>query len=225
MAYYKVEIEYRNVLKAELYKIGKAQKNIFGGMIKAREQTIADMKEHLNDDSLYLYAHEHSAANRPRSNSQVRETHGADHFKFLKATQPIGQVVAFNVVMIANPDDEDGVGNILLRGAMPHPINPQKLTGWLQWTRGGYSRRAQHVEHPGHPSYAEYFNQWLIESGRQHYNAAMAELIALGDGIFKQRTFSTALQVSMPGEQGLRDISKSDYIVRFPAGMYDGGGE
>lgn len=222
MAYYKIDIEYRSALKAELFKLGKAKKNIYAGMVAARNNTIADMTEYLNDDSLYAYPHEHSAENR-QSSSQVRETHGADHFKFLKPTKPIGQVVSFDTVMIAEPDDPDGVGNILLTGARPHSYEP-KDAEYFSYRRRGDSWRVKHTNHPGHPSYGEFFNEYLMAAGRKHYSVAIAELVGMGDGIFKERTFKTAMQVTVPGEAGVYDVKKSDYIVRFPAGMYETGG-
>jgi hypothetical protein len=179
-----VQMDCAIAVKTMIREIRTAKGNINKALAVGNRNAQVNVIKFLDDPNTYEYPGEHMQENRPGSDSQVRTSHGSDHFKVQRVQDPATSQAFYGITVSPNEKEPEPIGTYILAGTTPH-----KMTGnpTLVWTRSksGFTDAKRVVMHLGAASYGEWLGGFIEQIAENELRKAVVAIIELGDGIWR----------------------------------------
>jgi len=138
----------------------------------------------LDDPNTYEYPNEHMQENRPGSDSQVRTSHGSDHFKVQRVQDPSTSQAFYGITVSPNEKEPEPIGTYILAGTTPHKMTGNPTLVWKR-SKSGFTDAKLAVSHLGAASYGEWLGGFIEQIAENELHKAVGTIIALADDIWR----------------------------------------
>lgn len=185
-----VKMDCTIAVKTMVRQINTATVNINKILVIGNQNAKAAVVNFLDSNDTYEYPGEHMQQNRPGSDSQVRTSHGSDHFRVQKVQNPSTTEAFYGIVVGQNPEEPEPIGTYILAGTLSHEIEGYPLV-WRR-SKSGFTGASNIVEHPGAASYGTWLGDNIEQIAENQLHKAVGAIILLGDDLWRLQPSVTA---------------------------------
>ena len=207
-----VKMDCAIAVKTMVSEIWNASVNINNILVIGNKNAQVAVTKFLDREDTYEFPFEHMQQNRPGSDSQVRTTHGSDHFKVQRVQSPSTSQAFYGITVGQNPKEEpDPIGTFLLAGTESHPIKGSPSLIWRR-ASSGFTQRAFEVDHRGAQSLGVWLGDNIQQIAEAELHKAVGAIILLKDDIWRlspSTKFGSAIAFTTNAASGNREDIKN----------------